>query len=453
MSMDSGARTTNASTWDCSVNDALAERGASASRTPRLRTNFVAMMMWQIGNYLVPLATFPYLTRVLGAAHFGVLAYATAVATYGMLVTEWGFFLSGPKAVVECRGEPDALNELVWSTMAAKACLCAASLAALLVVARFDTHIAAAFPVMLAACLTVVANVFTLNWLLQGLERFAVFSTVSLAGRFLSLPLTFLFVRTRDDLAIAAAIQGMAAVMTGLFSVIAARRLGVLRRPRLSIRSVWQRLRESADMFVSSASVSLLGLTNSVILGSTASVYQVGLYTAADRLKTMANMVPAQVNTVFYPRVAALSLSDPRKAAQLTAIGAAATLMLTVAGVAALTWLAVPLTALVLGSGYEGSAPVLRLLCLATVFGNVAYFVGLQVLVPFGETRKRSISMLAAGVLNVVLALVLTPRYGAIGAAVSFLIAEIAIAAVYVFIVLSSPVLRRHFSQLMTHAR
>ena len=53
-------------------------------KAPRIRTNFLAMMVWQIGNYLVPLATFPYLTRVLGAANFGVLGYAMAVATYGM---------------------------------------------------------------------------------------------------------------------------------------------------------------------------------------------------------------------------------------------------------------------------------------------------------------------------------------------------------------------------------
>ena len=90
---------------------------------PGVRRSLFAMLTWQIGNYLVPLATFPYLTRVLGPEQFGVLGYATAIAVYGTVFTEWGFNLSGPKAVVELRGEPQALNTLVWSTMAAKACL------------------------------------------------------------------------------------------------------------------------------------------------------------------------------------------------------------------------------------------------------------------------------------------------------------------------------------------
>lgn len=407
------------------------------------------MMVWQIGNYLVPLATFPYLTRVLGAAHFGVLGYATAIATYGTLVTEWGFFLSGPKAVVERREQPEALNELVWSTMIAKGCLCAMSFAVLLVAVRLDSKLASVYPVLLAAWLTVVGNVFTLNWLLQGLERFSVFATVALAGRFLALPMTFVFVRQSGDVAFAAGIQGLAAILTGVFSLIAAWRLGVLRRPCASARSVWQRICESADMFVSSASVSLFGVTNAVILASMTTPYQVGIYTAADKLKTVANMMPAQINTVCYPRIASLFSAQPRSAARLTVIGAVATVVTTIAGVVAIAYAAAPLTTLVLGAGYNGSASLLRLLCLATVFGNLAYFLGLQVLVPFGSTRLRSLLMLVAGVLNVGLAIVLTPRFGAEGAAWSLLAAEAALLAVYVSMILSTPLLRNHFTQLL----
>lgn len=407
------------------------------------------MMVWQVGNYIVPLATFPYLTRVLGAAQFGVLGYATAIATYGMLVTEWGFFLSGPKAVVECRDHPRVLNELVWSTMIAKGCLCVISFIVLLVVAHFDSRLALVYPVVLAAWLMVIGNVFTLNWLLQGLERFSLFSTVALAGRFSTLPLTFVFVHRSGDVAIAAGIQGATAILTGLFSLVAAWRLGVLRRPSASLRSVWERIRDSADMFLSSASVSLFGVTNAVILASMTTPYQVGIYSAADKLKTVANMVPAQINTVCYPRIASLFSVQPLAAARLTAIGAFATVVTTVAGVVAVACVSASLTALVLGAGFAGSASVLRLLCLATVFGNLAYFLGLQVLVPFGNTRIRSMMMLAAGVLNVGLAIVLTPRFGADGAAASLLVAEVALLGIYVSMILCKPLLRNHFTQLL----
>jgi O-antigen/teichoic acid export membrane protein len=91
----------------------------------------------------------------------------------------------------------------------------------------------------------------------------------------------------------------------------------------------------------------------------------------------------------------------------------------------------------------------LRLLCLATVFGNLAYFLGLQVLVPFGNARIRSMLMLAAGMLNVGLAIVLTPRFGADGAAASLLVAEVALLGIYVSMILCKPLLRSHFTQLL----
>jgi PST family polysaccharide transporter len=411
--------------------------------------NFVAMMVWQVGNYLVPLLTFPYLTRVLGVSQFGVLGFATAIAAYGIALTEWGFNLSGPRATIECRDSQDALNRLVWTTMGAKACLGLLSFGAVLLILQFVEHGASIGTVVLLSWLTVLGNVITLNWLFQGLERFSLFATVSLIGRFLTLPLTFIWVKAADDVAIAAGIQAAASVLTGLLSLAVAWRIGVLKRPAASWQTMFERLRQSADMFVATASVSLFSATNSIMLGAMAGTYQVGIYSAADKIKTVGNMIPAQVNTVLYPRVSMLFADRARAAAHLTAIGALAILGTTAAGVAVISLLSGPLTRIVLGDGYHGCAAVLQVLGVATMFGNLAYFLGLQVFVPFGLERNRSRIMLVVGGLNVALAFLLIPRFGAVGAAVSFLVAEVAMLGVYAVAIVRTPRLRAHFLQLL----
>jgi O-antigen/teichoic acid export membrane protein len=418
-----------------------------------LGRNFAAMLVWQVGTYLVPLATFPYLTRILGPSGFGALGYVTAIAVYGMVFTEWGFNLSGPQAVVSCRDRPDQINELIWSTIGAKACLCLISFAGLLLLLHFDSQAASMKNAALLAWLAVVGNVFTLNWLLQGLERFSMFATVALVGRFITLPLTFIFVRHSGDVASAVAIQSASSVLTGLLSVVAAIRLNLIRRPDVSLESLWRRIKEGTDMFVSTASVSLFSATNFIILGNLGGgTYQVGLYAAADRLKTVGNMVPAQINTVLYPRVSALFLEGigrRRAAAKLTLLGVVATVVTTASGVALLGSLSGPVTRIILGKTYAGSGAVLTLLCLATLFGNVAYILGLQVLVPFGGTRWRSRVMLAAGTLNIALAFMLVPHFGATGAAMAFLVAEATIFSAYLALITAKPILRGHFTQLL----
>lgn len=414
-----------------------------------LKRNLATMLLWQVGNYLVPLATFPYLTRTLGPSEFGVLGVAAAIAAYCGIVAEWGFNLSGPRAVVECRGRPGALNELIWSTVSAKACLCLLSGVVLVVAFMLSASLAAMKSAVFFSWLAVVGNVLTLSWLFQGLERFSLFATVSLAGRFLTLPLTFVFVKDSSDTAIAAAIQAASPILTGVFSFGITWRMGLLGRPASSWRLVYERLVQGAQTFVSTASVSLFGATNAMILGYVGGTHQVGIYAAADKLKTVGNMIPAQINTVLYPRIARLFADDQRAAAYLTVVGASVTVTVTAAGVLFCAVLAKPLTTLVLGDKYAASALVLQLLCLATLFGNLAYFLGLQVLVPFGEERKRSMVMLCAGCLNVVLAIVLAQRFGAVGAAAAFAIAEGVILAAYIHSILHTARMKAHFTQLV----
>jgi O-antigen/teichoic acid export membrane protein len=419
------------------------------TRAPRLGRNLFAMIAWQVGNYLVPLATFPYLTHMLGPAGFGILGYASAIAIYGVLWTDWGFNLSGPRAIVECCGDKAAINELIWSVTSAKALLCVVSLFALVVAVCFDKHASESVPILVMSWITVVSNVFTLNWVLQGLERFSLFATVSLVGRFVTLPLIFVFVKSTGDIATAAAIQSLAPCLTGIFSVLMVRRLGLLGRPEFAWRATVRRLAEGCDMFLSTISVSLFGVTNTVLLATLGSPYQVGLYSAADRIKTMGNMVPAQINTVLYPRVSALMQDCPRAAAKLTALGAIATFAITGLGVLVVSALSGFVTNVILGRGFSAAAPVLILLCLATVFGNLAYLLGLQVLVPFAKGKLRSIVMLLAGVLNIALSFGLIPRFGATGAAWSFLIAEAVILIAFVLVIARSVSMRGHFTQLL----
>lgn len=410
------------------------------------------MLLWQIGNYLVPLVTFPYLARVLGPAQFGVVGFATALAVYGTILTEWGFNLSGPRTTAQWRHDRDKLGELVWSIIGAKSCFCLLSAALLAAFLPFAPDMAGLRPLVWIGWIGVAANVITLNWLLLGMERFTLFAGIAVASRFATLPLTFWLVRSPNDVVCVVAIQAGAALIAAAGSLIVAHRNGWLCWPRFSWPAVRSQICDSADMFVSTASVSLFGATNAVILGGFAGPYQIGLYAAADKLKTVGNMVPAQINTVLYPRIAALlnprETQGTRAAARLTALGLAATAATTGLGLIACVALSAPLIRIVLGAQFVDAAPVVNWLCAATLFGNLAYFIGLQVLVPFGGARRRAVAMVAAGGLNVLLALCLVPHFGAQGAAAACLVAEAALLGVFVSWIVRSPVLRAHFTQL-----
>jgi PST family polysaccharide transporter len=66
-----------------------------------LARNVASLYGVQFANYLLPLITIPYLTRVLGVATWGLVAFAQAFGAYASIGIEYGFHLSATRAVAK----------------------------------------------------------------------------------------------------------------------------------------------------------------------------------------------------------------------------------------------------------------------------------------------------------------------------------------------------------------
>src|SRR5690606_7080343 len=82
--------------------------------------NALALYAAQFAGYLLPLATVPYLARVLGPGSLGLVAFAQALGAYVALVVEYGFHLSGTREVVRHRSNPDRLAEILAGVTGAR---------------------------------------------------------------------------------------------------------------------------------------------------------------------------------------------------------------------------------------------------------------------------------------------------------------------------------------------
>lgn len=427
--------------------------GHEAKNGGRVERNVVVMVISLIGNYAASFATFPYLTRVLGPEHFGVLAYATSIAAYGALFSEWGFSLSGPRAVVACRTNPEKLNELIWSVIGAKALICGACTALLFFLVGFTVDDSASKSAILIAWTGVIANVCTVYWLFQGVERFKLIAVLVFSNRLVTVPLTFVLVRQQGDICTAAAIQAAGPIVAAIVSLAIAKKEGYLGKPVFRILTILRYLRDGVDMFVATASVTLFGAANSIILMHFSGPYAAGVYAGADKIRVVANLVPSQISTVVYPRVERLFKTSKRSASRLIVYGAIATTIVSICAVLVVVVDSHFIVRLVLGKGYDGAASVLVTLGLAAIFGNLAYFIGLQILVPTGASKLRSASILVAGVLNIALSLVMVPRFGAMGAAHAFLISEALIFCLYLMLVFRNSRSKRVLSLFRAHLR
>ncbi len=279
---------------------------ADMPRLYQLRENIFALSALQIINYSVPLVTVPYLTRVLGPAHFGLVCFAQALVLCFDVITDYGFNLSATRAVAAHRAEPAVLSRIFWSTMAAKALLMLCSVVVVATLVYSVPKLKETAMLYAVSFLAVIGTAFFPVWLFQGLEQMKFITIAQSSGRVLTVPVIFLLVRSSEDYVAAAAIQGSVLVWASLVCVpIIWVRLPIRwycpHMPDLTavFRGGWHVFLANLSSFLySSASILLLG----VFAGQT----EVGYFSAADRSYGAVSSPLSPSFQALYPHLSAL---------------------------------------------------------------------------------------------------------------------------------------------------
>jgi PST family polysaccharide transporter len=399
----------------------------SASEPPpvnrTLAANAATLFLGQGIGLIVPLVTIPYLARVLGPSAWGPIIAAQSLGAWLFIVLEFGFELSGTRAIARARSAPHTIPDVVHGVQSAKILL---SLASLPLVAIGIVVIPAARAnvslVLWAVAFAVLRGLSPL-WFFQGIERVRGAVAVDTASRTAAALCVFLFVHGPLDgwrvLALQAVFAALAlAVLTGVLTQHAPPRT-----PRLGV--ALETLRSGWTIFASRAWTGLYIQGNADILSAFAGPAVVAFFGGAERIIRAAINLLQPLTQVFLPRVTYLHAVDP-PAAQRMIRRALIGVGLFGAFMGACGFLGAPLLVrVILGAGYEPAIPVLRLMSLLPMLISVNGVLSLYWGLPFGHERWLLASIIAAGVTNVALAVVLVPRWGASGMALSAIIAEV----------------------------
>ena len=165
---------------------------------------------------------------------------------------------------------------------------------------------------------------------------------------------------------------------------------------------------------------------NAVVLESFGGVGEVAGYRAVHRLAVMNHVVMSSFATLFTPMASRMFARRNREGINALYWQTAVWIAVLSFPIFALTFsLSRPLTVLFYGARYEGSAIVLSLLSLGYFFDSTLG-PNAHALKVYGKVRYIATINIATAVLSLVAALLLVPRYGALGAAMGSSFALIA---------------------------
>ena len=390
-----------------------------------LFTNVASMLTVRVTRQVLTLVTLPYLTRVLGAEGFGLVAIATAVAAFHQIVVEYAFDLSSSRAIARVREHGDEVRRIVANTLSAKAL---ALLAATVVILPVGLAIPSLrdHPALFVGALAFSASqALSFGWYFQGLERLERLARIEILARIGAAASLFLFIRDAEAYWLVPWVQSVPlALGLVIMAFTAARWHGLaiagLGRGLATLRDTWR-------MFAFKSSSALYKGANTILLSLVVDPATVGLFAAADKLVRSAVDLVNPVAQVMLPRQSQLVVRDRPAAERL----ARRTLFLLTGGAAigaaGLVWLREPLLRLVFGAGFTDAAAVLMALALLIPFGAASNVVGVQWMVPLGMDRAFLRIVVLVGLANLVAAPIAAITAGAVGVAWTSVAGEAAV--------------------------
>lgn len=206
-----------------------------------LLQNTVFLYLMRFATYVFPLITTPFLTRVLHENNYGIYTWTNAIINYARLIVDFGFVLYGVEAIATCKGNKEECGKILGIIIKFKIILCIITgmvLTALCVVLNDFRE----YALMIAlSYLSVVINIFNIDYLFQGLEQMKYITIRVLITKALFTVMVFVFIRSPEKYI-------LIPVFTAIGDAISVFLMFMTMR-RMQISILWQKLKDGFELF------------------------------------------------------------------------------------------------------------------------------------------------------------------------------------------------------------
>lgn len=387
--------------------------------------NFSFLFFLQVANYILPLATLPYLVRILGPERFGLLSFANALIQYFVVFTEYGFNLSATREISISRSNSKRIAEICNSVMIIKFFFLVISFGILSSIVFVTTRLRNDWPIYYLTFGMVIGNVLFPVWFFQGMQIMKYITILNIVAKLLFTMGIFIFVKDSGDLLLVPLITSIGFIITGIIGLwFVYTKFNII--PKLPPWDILKKqLVDGWSIFLSTIAISLYTTSNTIILGVFCGNKIVGYYSAADKIIRAVQRLLQPISQALYPYTSRL-VNQSRKLAVLFLrkliifIGIGTFILSLVIFI-----FAQPIIILVLGKQYVPSVIVLRILSSLPFITGLSNVLGVQTMLTFDFKKEFSNILITASILSILVALILTPLFKQMGVASSVLMTEL----------------------------
>lgn len=413
------------------------------------RKNTLYNMAYRLFSMLLPLVTAPYLSRAVGTEGVGLYGYAWAISYTFCLIGMLGLENYGPRAIAQAKDDRAALGRTfsgIWQMQ-----LLVAGVTLLIWCGYVAFFAGAEKPLALAFTLASLSCLVNVDWCLMGLDQFKPIALRNTLAKLLAAAAVFIFVKGPEDLWIYAFAWSLA-TLVGCGSCFLSLR-GRVKFTPVPWREALTHLKPCAILSISVIAVSVYRQMDKVMIGALSDLNQTGLYENAEKIILCLAGFIAAVGTVMLPKISHMT-AQGRMNEVRRHIDASMELMMCMVcalgfGLAAI---APEFSVLFYGEAFAESGTLMMLLASTLLTIGFANVIRTQWVLPQKRDHIFIKSVLTGAAVNVVLNALLIPAYGARGAVIATMAAELSVPVVQFVILRRELPFGRYLKYLLTYS-
>ena len=392
----------------------------------QVRKNFVYQITYRVITILTPLITSPILARALGAEKLGLFSATLAFVSYFQLISLLGVENYGNRSIAAVQDDVDKQQELFWNIYAVQ--VISSLLAILLYGAAFIFVSKDRYVITLLQGLWLIGSLLNINWYFFGTEQFKLTVTRNICVKILTVVLIVLCVRKPDDIFIYVLIMAGDSVLSNLLVWPFLKKSIGFQKPALS--KMRKHIKPILILFVPILGMSVFHIMDKTMLDWLGTETDVGYYYSADKIINIPLSIITALGTVMMPRVSnEYSKGNRDGVRNMLKKSTELTIFMTCAvgiGIAAIANEFVPWF---FGQGFE---PCIRLIywfvpiLFAKAIGDL---VRTQYMIPAKLDKLYTVAVFVGAGVNLVANIVLIRLFGALGAVLGTLLAEMTVTA------------------------
>jgi O-antigen/teichoic acid export membrane protein len=391
----------------------------------KIKTNFIYSSILTVSNFLFPLLTFPYISRVLGVNNVGIYNWVGGITQYFIIFSMMGIGIVGIREVAKHKGDSVGLSKTFSSLLTLTFIMTIISLVILFSLMTFVPKISEYKEMFYIGAANIVINLFLVEWFFKGIENFKFITLRSILVKFIYVISVFVFVRHREDYITYYILTVSAVVLNALFNWIYSWKF-----VRFSFKNINLKLYIKPFLILGVYLLfnSMYTTFNVAYLGFVGGNKEVGYYTTATKLYGILLAFFSAFTGVMLPRISALVADKDFKEVNRL-IGRSFDILYTFCFPIIIYFVlfAPQVISIIAGKGYEGSILPMRIVMpLMLIIGTEEILI-IQLLMPMNKDKAIFINSVIGAAVGICFALILVKNYQSVGSSIVWVLSELSI--------------------------